>query len=179
MEYRKLVVFGEVGAGKTCLVRTLSEITPFETEEKSTVEIGKEFTTVGIDYGRIALDEDTALGLYGVPGQERYQFLWDMVNSSLWGVVLLVRYLDPAQFEAAHFNHVLDYFYGNGEQTPCVVAMTHCDLEDRKDVAALSDNIQAALNNRGMTAPVLSVDARDQGSAMTILHTINALSQFS
>ena len=80
MDYHKLVIFGEVGSGKTQLINTLSEITTFETEEKSSRDIGKEMTTVGIDYGRIQLDETSALGLYGVPGQERYQFLLSLIH---------------------------------------------------------------------------------------------------
>ena len=179
MEYHKLVVFGEVGAGKTCLIHTLSEIQPFETEAESSVDIGKQFTTVGIDYGRISLDQETALGLYGVPGQERYQFLWEMVNSSLWGVVLLMRYLEPTAFTSDQFNHILDYFYSKGEKTPCVVAITHCESQPQPQVAALMDRVQAALVARQMTAPVLSIDARDPASAATILHTINAISRFA
>ena len=67
-----MAVVGDVGAGKTQLIRSLSEIDPLSTEAQSSIDIGKEFTTVGIDYGRINLDEDTALGLYGVPGQQRF-----------------------------------------------------------------------------------------------------------
>ena len=77
MDYQKLAIIGEVGAGKTQLVKTLSEISPLETEAKSSIDIGKEYTTVGIDYGRITLADDMALGIYGVPGQERYSFLWE------------------------------------------------------------------------------------------------------
>ena len=63
--YNKLAIVGEVGAGKTQLINTISEISPFATEARSSVDIGKEFTTVGIDYGRLSLDADIALGLFG------------------------------------------------------------------------------------------------------------------
>ena len=79
MNYRKLAIVGEVGAGKTKMIATLSEINPIETEAESSVDIGKKYTTVGIDYGRISLSEDTALGLYGLPSttlmwQNTYDF---------------------------------------------------------------------------------------------------------
>ncbi len=63
MDYRKLAIIGEVGAGKTQFVRTLSEISTIKTEAVSTMDIGKDLTTVGIDYGRIMIDQQTALGL--------------------------------------------------------------------------------------------------------------------
>ena len=88
MEYNKLAIVGEVGSGKTKIINTLSEISPVKTEAESSIDIGKKYTTVGIDYGRITLSEDTALGLYGVPGQERYSFLWEFVNTNLWGLLI-------------------------------------------------------------------------------------------
>ena len=179
MDYHKLVIFGEVGAGKTQLITTLSEITTFETEEKSSIDIGKEMTTVGIDYGRIQLDETSALGLYGVPGQERYQFLWDMVNSSLWGLVFMVKFVKPDDFEEDSFYKILDYFYSNGETTPCAVAVTHCENQDRDQVIQLNKKIQNSLAQKGRVVPVLTIDARDHKSASILLHTINAISAHS
>ena len=88
--YKKLAIVGEVGAGKTQLIKVISEISPFATEAKSSVDIGKEYTTVGIDYGRLTLDEDVALGLYGLPGQKRFSMLWEMVRQGLWGLLVLV-----------------------------------------------------------------------------------------
>ena len=74
MNYQKLAIIGEVGAGKTQMVKTLSEISPFETEVKSSIDIGKEYTTVGIDYGRITLSDDMALGIYGVQVKSVFLF---------------------------------------------------------------------------------------------------------
>ena len=179
MNYKKLVIFGEVGAGKTQLVTVLSEITTFATEEKSSIDIGKEMTTVGIDYGRIQLDETSMLGLYGVPGQSRYQFLWDMVNSSLWGLVFMVKFIDPKKFEEELFYEVLDHFYTNGENTPCVVAVTHCEDKDPNQVIELNTKIQNSLANKGRVVPVLTIDARNRESATTVLHAINAISAYS
>lgn len=111
MNYQKLAIIGEVGAGKTQLVRTLSEINPVETEAKSSIDIGKEYTTVGIDYGRITLSDDMALGIYGVPGQERFSFLWEFVNQSLWGLLILIRYGETPDY--ANIDKLLDFFRQN------------------------------------------------------------------
>jgi signal recognition particle receptor subunit beta len=108
MEYLKMAIIGEVGAGKTQLVKTLSQIKPFETEAKSTIDIGKEFTTVGVDYGRLMISDDLALGLYGLPGQERYSFVWETVNQSLWGLLILVKYGEKVDFD--NIDKVLKFF---------------------------------------------------------------------
>ncbi len=71
--YNKLAIVGEVGAGKTQLINTISEISPFATEARSSVDIGKEFTTVGIDSGRLSLDADIALGLFGLPEKNAFR----------------------------------------------------------------------------------------------------------
>ena len=37
----------------------------------------KRTTTVAMDFGRITLDEDLVLYLFGTPGQRRFWFMWD------------------------------------------------------------------------------------------------------
>jgi GTPase SAR1 family protein len=64
----KIVVVGGFGAGKTTLVRSVSEIRPLSTEETMTRAgeglddlsgvRGKSATTVAFDFGRITLDCD-------------------------------------------------------------------------------------------------------------------------
>ncbi|GAA6139533.1 ATP/GTP-binding protein [Arenicella sp. 4NH20-0111] len=177
MDCHKLAVIGEVGAGKTQLISTLSEIKPFETEAESSIDIGKQYTTVGIDYGRIMLDEKTALGLYGVPGQDRYQFLWEFVKESLWGLVVLVKYGDIPDID--NFDKLLTFFSPKQNKTACLVAITHCDDAQESEVSALTQEVQSILSIHGVMAPVINVDARDKHSATTILHTLNAINRFN
>ncbi|MCI0689015.1 MAG: ATP/GTP-binding protein, partial [Sporichthyaceae bacterium] len=83
----KILVAGGFGAGKTTLVGSCSEIMPLQTEEYLTdasirtddvtgVE-GKTATTVVMDFGRIGINDDVVLYLFGAPGQDRFWFLWD------------------------------------------------------------------------------------------------------
>jgi signal recognition particle receptor subunit beta len=173
MDYRKLAIVGEVGAGKTMMVSTLSEINPIKTEAKSSIDIGKEYTTVGIDYGRISLSEDTALGLYGVPGQERYSFLWEIVNNNLWGLLVLIKFGDTPDYE--NLEKLLGFFAPNDSETTCIVAITHCDLADEQELVALSLEIQLLLQSHNIVAPILNVDPRNRDSAVTVLHIFNAI----
>ncbi len=176
MEYKKLAIVGELGAGKTQLVSTLSEISPFETEVESTIDIGKQFTTVGIDYGRIRLDEQTALGLYGVPGQERYSFLWEMVSKSIWGLVILFKYAEHA--DMANLDHLLSFFEPGQRKTPCVIALSHIENAGAEQVEDLVEEIQTVLKAHQLVAPVIEVDNRAKDSAINLLYTLTAISQY-
>lgn len=175
MNYRKLAIVGEVGAGKTKMIATLSEINPIETEAESSVDIGKKYTTVGIDYGRISLSEDTALGLYGLPGQERFSFLWELVNTSLWGLLILVKYGDVPDYN--NLEKLLTFFSPAKNNTTCVVALTHCDDAEGEGLSALGHEIRAMLSHHNIVGPVLHIDPRSRDSAVSVLHVLNALNQ--
>jgi len=176
MNYKKLAIAGEVGSGKTRLIRTLSEISPIETEAQSSVDIGKEFTTVGIDYGRIPISEDTALGLYGLPGQQRYSFLWEIVNKSLWGLMILIKYGESPDYD--NIDKLLAFFAPGDKNTSCVVAITHCENAANEELSALNQEVQLVLKQRNIIAPIIQLDPRDKQSAISILHIFNSISQY-
>ncbi len=175
MDYKKLAIAGEVGSGKTCLIRTLSEISPIETEAKSSIDIGKTETTVGIDYGRLNLSEDTALGLYGVPGQERYSFLWEIVNNSLWGLLILIKCGETPDYQ--NFDKLLSFFAPADKKVSCVAAITHCETASHDELVVLNQEIQTMLEQRNIIAPIIQIDARDRSSAISVLHIFNAINR--
>ncbi|MFG2440563.1 ATP/GTP-binding protein [Streptomyces sp. NPDC048508] len=94
----KLLVAGHFGAGKTTLVRSLSQITPLSTEEvMSSSGVGtdhtdlpaKTTTTVAMDFGRLSLSDDLVLYLFGAPGQKRFfPVLRDLAFGALGALVL-------------------------------------------------------------------------------------------
>ena len=56
----------------------------------STPPRDKQTTTVAMDFGRITLDEDLVLYLFGTPGQRRFWFMWDDLVRGAIGAVILV-----------------------------------------------------------------------------------------
>jgi len=177
MQYLKLAVVGEVGAGKTKLINTLSEINPIETETKSSVDIGKEYTTVGIDYGRLMISEDVALGIYGLPGQERYSFVWRTVGKSIWGLFILVKFGD--EINAESLRSVIKYFSPVESKVGCIVGITHSENQPENEIQNFTAEIDQLLQSQGVKAPILKLDPRDIDSSKSFLKLFNAINQYS
>ncbi|NYH50478.1 signal recognition particle receptor subunit beta [Nocardiopsis arvandica] len=162
----KIAVVGGFGAGKTTLVRSVSEIRPLSTEETMTragdgiddtdgVE-AKHSTTVAFDFGRITLDATSVLYVFGAPGQERFWFLWDRLFSGSLGAVVLV---DTRRLEDSWY--AIDRLEAQG--TPFVVA--HNDFGDTDHTL---EQVRAALDlDPGV--PLVRCDARVRASAKQVL----------
>jgi small GTP-binding protein len=129
MQTVKMVVTGPFAAGKTEFIRTISEIDVVSTERKisSAAERVKEQTTVAMDFGRITIDEDLVLYLFGTPGQKRFDFMWEILSEGMLGFIVVVDSSRPETFREAR--SILDTFRGYAA-TPYVVAANKQDHPD-------------------------------------------------
>ena len=129
MQTVKMVITGPFSAGKTEFIRTISEIDVVSTERKISGETQriKEETTVAMDFGRITVDEDLVLYLFGTPGQRRFDFMWEILSEGMLGFIILIDGVRPETFREA--KRILDIFRGYAA-TPYVVAANKQDLPD-------------------------------------------------
>ncbi len=133
MQTVKMVVTGPFNSGKTAFIQTVSEIDVVATERKITNEAEKvkETTTVAMDFGRITVDDDLVLYLFGTPGQKRFDFMWEILSEGMLGFVVMVDSTRPETFREAR--SILETFRAYAP-TPYVVAANKQDLPDAWDV---------------------------------------------
>ncbi len=140
MQTVKMVITGPFSAGKTEFIRSISEIDVISTERKisSEAERVKEETTVAMDFGRITVDDDLVLYLFGTPGQRRFDFMWEILSEGMLGFIVLIDSVRPETFREA--KHILEIFRSYAP-TPYVVAANKQDLPD----AWSSEDLRIAL----------------------------------
>lgn len=129
MQTVKMVVTGPFNAGKTEFIQSVSEINVVSTERKisSNVERVKETTTVAMDFGRITVDQDLVLYLFGTPGQKRFDFMWEILSEGMLGFIVMVDSTRPETFREAR--SILETFRAYAP-TPYVVAANKQDMAD-------------------------------------------------
>jgi hypothetical protein len=163
MQTVKMVITGPFSAGKTEFISSVSEIDVVTTERKisSDAERVKEETTVAMDFGRITVDDDLVLYLFGTPGQRRFDFMWEILSEGMLGFIVLVDSVRPETFREA--KHILEVFRGYAS-TPYVIAANKQDLPD----AWTPDDLRIALKiDRNIK--ILPCVARDKESVKNVL----------
>ena len=151
----KIIFTGPVGAGKTTAIASISDIEPIRTDEHASdmTQKRKNATTVAMDYGMIRLGPKEKVHLYGTPGQERFDFMWDILTKGGIGLVLLLDNTRPTPFEDMRF--YIKAFKEFIDGTRLVIGVTQMDARATPTI----DEYVRQLAELDVTAPVFEVDA--------------------
>jgi len=157
-ENYKIIISGPVGAGKTTAIAALSDISPVKTDTAPTDEVLslKDSTTVAMDYGTIDLGGNSKIHLYGTPGQERFDFMWDIMLEGTLGLILLMNNTRPDPLK--DLDTFLSAFSKALDTMPFCVGITHMD----ESCSTHIDAYRQILSEKGHMVPVFSVDGRSK-----------------
>jgi signal recognition particle receptor subunit beta len=160
----KILFTGTVGAGKTTAIQAVSEIPPVCTDVVSSdLTIGKETTTVALDYGEISLGETERLRLYGTPGQERFSFMWKILSQGALGLVILIDHSQPDPLE--DLSVYLEHFKTLIQETACVVVISKMNEGQPPSL----DNFIDVMHKHQLVCPLIAADVRVKEQVLWIL----------
>lgn len=169
MNVMRVVVTGAVGAGKSTFVRTVGELGTISTERLATdaEAIGKPMTTVAFDFGQLTLNSGQVMHIYGTPGQDRFDFMWDILMRHAHSHLLLIDAHRPD-----HLSLALDIiqFMEERSHNPTVIGLTHMDCEN----ALTPSYVLAALGytDLGHSPPAITINPHDKSSVLNALAVI-------
>lgn len=163
----KIVFAGTMGAGKSEAIKSLSTIDVLSTEaiNTDTEANTKMFTTVGIDYGELILEDGTQVGLYGTPGQERFDFIWNIICKGALGIIVLIDHSIEQPIE--HLNFYLDYFRPISDNI--IIGITHLDHK-MPHTTALYREWEA--QQTSIEHPLFFIDARQKQDVLLLVEAL-------
>ncbi|WP_230659173.1 GTP-binding protein [Psychrobacter sp. I-STPA10] len=167
MQRLKIVFSGPMGSGKTQAISSLSDVPVVSTEVLNTDldAHSKILTTVGMDYGELIIEGDSNIGLYGTPGQERFNFIWPILAQGALGIVILIDH--SAKDPVADLAHYIDTFR-NIYDGRMVIGVSQVDKNPELDMAVYRDFLQ----EQELYLPLFPVDMRKKEDVLLLVETI-------
>ncbi len=163
----KIIFTGPVGAGKSTAIAALSDVPPISTDENASdmTTTRKAGTTVAMDYGLLKLETGERIHLYGTPGQERFDFMWEILTAGGLGLVLLVDNSRPNPFNDLHF--FMEAFRAFIAERGVVIGVTRSDLGGPRLEAYYQE-----LTRYEMNPAVFEVDARERDDVRLLVQAL-------
>lgn len=171
-EEHKILFTGTMGSGKTTAISSVTAVQMVNTEAVNRDQglFAKATTTVGFDYGEVALEDGSVLRLYGTPGQSRFEFMWRIIARGALGLIVLVDNSRPDPIE--DLGIYLDNFSKLVETGGTVIGVGRTETHPSPTV----DDYYDYLAQRDLMLPVFQVDVRKGDDVLMLLDVLfNAL----
>lgn len=168
MKY-KIIVAGPVGAGKTTAINSLTDDNAFITDAAVSDEVTKKRkanTTVGMDFGVVRLNDNDVAHVYGTPGQQRFNFMWEILSEGAHGLILL--FDNTRNYPFRDLKYFAESFADLIASRTLIVGVTRSDVFDEIPLEAY----QQWLKELNLNADVRFVDAREKGDIEQLVHLL-------
>jgi len=168
----KLIFTGPVGAGKTTAIHALSDIPPMRTDSRASdmTRDRKQATTVAMDYGLMKLSDSERVHLYGTPGQERFDFMWEILQKGGIGLILMIDNTRRDPFRDVDF--FLEAFRDFIRKTRVVIGVTRMDISQNPRIEDYHEHLQSSRRDWKLKAPILEVDARNRNDVSMLVQAL-------
>ncbi len=168
MSQYKIIFTGPVGAGKTTAIDSISDVAPVKTDAAASdmTKNRKAATTVAMDYGIMNLDDGEKIHLYGTPGQERFDFMWDILTVGGIGLVLLLDNTRADPFKDMQF--FLDSFGKFISETSVAIGITQMDLSSKPSI----NDYHKYLQDSDLKPAIFAVDARVKNDVSLLVQAL-------
>jgi len=179
----RILLMGPVGAGKTTAIRTISDIDVIDTDVLATDEVAaiKDTTTVAMDMGVMQVDAKDRVVLYGAPGQDRFDFMWEILIAQCDAIILVLDHSAPdsvAQLDK-YCTALTRMRIG---QRPLLICVTHVDIAQNKPISIYNAHLHRLRSDGSLSCvpAVQQMDARayeDVRAVMTLLAAVLEMRQ--
>ena len=167
-EKYKILVAGHFGAGKTTFVKTLSQIKTLETEKTTHDEEEKKKkskTTVAMDYGEYVTENGKRIHIFGIPGQERFSFMWPILAKNSLAFIILLDSTDTSRWYEA-FKQI-NIFRKISPNAPIIFVANKRDLPKALPMEEIRKKLKLPPNIK-----LLECVATDRESVLSVLEEV-------
>lgn len=158
----KILIGGPVGVGKTTAINSLSDSGVVTTEQRASdlVQSRKHQTTVAMDYGTLNVSDDERVHLYGIPGQERFDFMWEILQKGALGLLLMIdnSRTDPL----GDLEFFLNAFAKLIDNTAVVIGINRSDTHPSPSLHDYRAFLNQRCSDGSVPHPVMEVDPRNR-----------------
>ncbi|WP_029521544.1 GTP-binding protein [Persephonella sp. IF05-L8] len=156
----KILVTGAFAAGKTQFINTITgDAVKTEVQlSQKTEKLQKDKTTVAMDYGKIEIN-GTKIHLFGTPGQDRFDFMLEILSQHKDGAVIILDSTNPESI--LQTRKFIDFIKKTGK--PFIVACNKQDLENSLSTEKIAQILGLP---PGIVKPLV---AKDKNSCLKLL----------
>ncbi|MFC1748303.1 ATP/GTP-binding protein [Pseudomonadota bacterium] len=173
MNERKILIVGPVGAGKTTAVKSIGNDNHISTDVKASdvTAYQKKHTTVAMDYTPFVMDNGERVHVYGTPGQERFNFMWDILGKNALGIVLLLNNTRENPLHDLKF--FVNTFKQYVDESQLMVGITRSDLSDSPAV----HDYRSVMQSLEAFIPIYTIDARKSEDVAMLINSLTCADQ--